>query len=175
MHRWNVLIALHAFGAVVAVMIGAVVLRRRGKGGRVHRRLGTAWMVLMLWVVISSFWIKELHPGHFSWIHGLSVWTLLSLALAYWSARTGRRDQHRAWVVGTYFGLVGAGIAAMAFPVRLAPQLLVHRPLVFLAAVAAAAALTAAAVRVAKRPRRAQPSREPAPREQSRQEVVAAR
>ena len=175
MHRWTLLIALHAFGAVVAVMLGGVVLRRRGKGGRVHRRLGTVWMVLMLWVVLSSFWITELHPGHFSWIHGLSLWTLLSLTLAYWSARTGRRDQHRAWVVGTYFGLVGAGIAAMAFPVRLAPQLLVHRPLVFLAATAAAAGLTAlvvraAAARVAGRRRGAQVTRE-----QLRQEVAAAR
>ena len=175
MHRWNLLIALHAFGAVVAVMIGAVVLRRRGKGGRVHRRLGTAWMVLMYAVVISSFWIKQLHPGHFSWIHGLSVWTFVSLTFAYWSARTGRRPQHRGWVVGTYFGLVGAGIAAMAFPVRLAPQLLVHRPLVFLAAVAAAAAVTTVAVRVAKRPSGAQAALEQGSREQVRQEVVAAR
>jgi len=180
MQHWNTLIALHAFGAVVAVMVGAVVLRRRGKGGRVHRRLGTAWMVLMYWVVLSSFWIKQLHPGHFSWIHGLSLWTFLSLTMAYWAARTRRRDQHRAWVVGTYFGLVGAGVAAMAFPVRLAPQLLVHRPLVFLAAVVVAAALTALGVQVAQRPRRAQPQhgqsrREQGAREQARQEVAAAR
>jgi uncharacterized membrane protein len=167
MQRWNLLIALHALGAVVALMIGAVVLRRRGKGGRVHRRLGTAWMVIMYWVVISSFWIKQLRPGHFSWIHGLSVFTFLTLTLAYWSARAGRRKQHRDAVVGTYFGLVGAGIAAMAFPVRLAPQLLIHRPLVFLAALAVAAALTTLAVRLARRPYGAQ-----VPREQVRQEVV---
>jgi uncharacterized membrane protein len=170
MHRWNLLIALHAFGAVVAVMVGSVVLRRRGKGGRMHRRLGTVWMVLMYWVVISSFWIKALHPGHFSWIHGLSVWTFLTLTLAYWSARTGRRKQHRHAVVGTYFGLLGAGIAAMAFPVRLAPQLLVHRPLVFLGAVAVAAALTTVAVRVARPPARGKQ-----PRRRAGQEVAAAR
>ena len=170
MHRWSLLIALHAFAAAVAVMIGAVVLRRRGKGGRAHRRLGTTWMLLMGWVVVSSFWIKQLHPGHFSWIHGLSVWTGLSLTLAYWSARTGRRQQHRGWVVGTYIGLVGAGIAAMAFPVRLAPQLLIHHPLVFGAAVVAAAALTAAIVRLTKPRRRASRLHEP-----HRQEVVVAR
>ena len=169
MHHWTLLIALHAFGALVAVLIGAVGLRRRGKGGRVHRRLGTAWMVLMLWVVISSFWIKQLHPGHFSWIHGLSVWTLISLALAYWAARTGRRQLHQGWVIGTYAGLVGAGVAAMAFPVRLAPQLMVHRPLVCLAAVAAAAVVTGLGVGLAKVSRRASP-----PRAQSKQEVVAA-
>jgi uncharacterized membrane protein len=167
MRHWNLLIALHAFGAVVAVMIGAVVLRRRGKGGRVHRRLGTAWMVVMYWVVISSFWIKQLHPGHFSWIHGLSVWTFLTLTLAYWAARTGRRKRHRDAVVGTYFGLLGAGLAAMAFPVRLAPQLLVHRPLVFAAAVAVAAGLTTVVVRLAKRPARR--------RAQRGQEVAVAR
>jgi uncharacterized membrane protein len=172
MRHWNLLIALHALGAVVAVMIGAVVLRRRGKGGRVHRRLGTAWMVLMYWVVLSSFWIKQLHPGHFSWIHGLSAWTFLTLTFAYWAARTGRRGRHRDAVVGTYCGLVGAGMAAMAFPVRLGPQLLVHRPLVFAAAIAVAAMLTTAVVQIARRPARRQPRRAPAERGQ---EVAAAR
>jgi NO-binding membrane sensor protein with MHYT domain len=86
--------------------------------------------------------------------------------MALWAAKTGRRQLHRQWVVGSYLGLLGAGIAAMAFPVRLAPQLLVHRPLVFAAAVLAVAGVTAAVVRLAKRPAR---------RAVRRQEVAAAR
>jgi uncharacterized membrane protein len=166
MRGWNVLIALHALGATFALMVGLVVLRTPRKGNLLHRRLGMVWMGAMYWTVLSSFWIKQLRPGHFSWIHGLSVWTLFSLTMALWAARTGRRRVHRGWVVGSYLGLVGAGAAAMAFPVRLAPQLLIHRPLVFAAAAVATAALTAVAVRIAGRPAR---------RPVSRQEVAAAR
>jgi len=166
MRGWNVLIALHALGATFSLMVGLVVLRTPRKGNLFHRRLGIVWMGAMYWTVLSSFWVKQLRPGHFSWIHGLSVWTFFSLTMALWAAKTGRRQLHQGWVVGSYLGLLGAGIAAMAFPVRLAPQLLFHRPLVFAAAVVAMAGVTAAVVRLAKRPAR---------RTVRRQEVAAAR
>jgi uncharacterized membrane protein len=154
MRGWTLLIAAHAVGATFALMVGLVVLRTPGKGNTFHRRLGATWMVAMYWTALSSFGIRQLRPGHFSWIHGLSLWTLFSLTMALWAARTGRRQTHRGWVIGSYLGLVGAGVAAMAFPVRLGPQLLVHRPLVFAAAVAATAGATAVVVRLARRPRR---------------------
>jgi len=166
MRGWNVLIALHALGATFSLMVGLVVLRTPRKGNLFHRRLGIVWMGAMYWTVLSSFWVKQLRPGHFSWIHALSVWTFFSLTMALWAAKTGRRQLHQGWVVGSYLGLLGAGIAAMAFPVRLAPQLLFHRPLVFAAAVVAMAGVTAAVVRLAKRPAR---------RTVRRQEVAAAR
>jgi uncharacterized membrane protein len=149
MHGWTVLIALHALGATFSLVVGALVLLRRRKGDLAHRRLGRVWMAAMYWTAGSSFGIRALHPGHLSWIHGLSAWTLVSLTIAMWAARTHRVRTHRAYVVGSYFGLLGAGIAAMAFPVRLAPQLLVHRPLVFLGAVATVTALALAVARVA--------------------------
>lgn len=170
MHGWNVLIALHALGATLSLMVGLVVLRTPHKGNLFHRRLGMVWMGAMYWTVLSSFWVRQLRPGHFSWIHGLSVWTFFSLTMALWAARTGRRAVHKQWVVGSYLGLVGAGLAAMAFPVRLAPQLLVHRPLVFAAAVVAMALATTVVVRLAKRP-----ARRPVQRPTQRQEVAAAR
>lgn len=153
-HHWTPLIALHAAGATFALMVGLVVLRTPRKGNRMHRRLGLVWMASMYWTVISSFFVKELHPGHYSWIHGLSLWTLFSLTMALWAALTSRREQHRAWVIGSYCGLVGAGLAAMAFPTRLAPQLLLHRPIVFTAAFVTLAVLTAAVAWIARRPRR---------------------
>src|SRR3954470_3866304 len=131
MAGWTPLIALHAIGATFSLAVGAMVMLRRRKGDRAHRRVGRLWMAAMYWTAGSSFGIRALHPGHLSWIHGLSAWTLVSLTVALWAARTHRRRLHRDFVVGSYFGLVGAGLAAMAFPVRLAPQLLVHRPLVF--------------------------------------------
>ena len=140
MHGWTLLIALHAIGATFSLAVGALVMLRRRKGDRAHRRVGRVWMAAMYWTTGSSFGIRALHPGHLSWIHGLSAWTLVSLTVALWAARTHRRRLHRDFVVGSYFGLVGAGVAAMAFPVRLAPQLLIHRPLIFLGVIAAVVA-----------------------------------
>ena len=147
---WTALIALHAVGATVALIVGGYLVLRRRKGGLLHRRLGRLWMADMYWVAFSSFGIKRLTPGHFSWIHGLSAWTIISLTMAIWAARTHRLQLHRAWVVGTYLGLVGAGIAAVAFPVRLVPQTAVHRPTWLLAGVLAATVISAVAVELAQ-------------------------
>jgi uncharacterized membrane protein len=145
---WTLLIAAHASGATLALMLGGYVVLRRRKGDLMHRRLGVVWVVTMYWVAFSSFGIQELSPGHFTWIHGLSVWTIVSLTIAVWAAVTHRVRLHRQFVVGSYFGLVGAGIAAMAFPVRLVPQTAVHDPFLLLTALAAIGLVTTALVRV---------------------------
>ena len=88
MHRWTILIALHALGATFSLAVGALLLLRRRKGDLAHRRLGRVWMVAMYWTAGSSFGIRALHPGHLSWIHGLSAWTIVSLTIALWAART---------------------------------------------------------------------------------------
>jgi uncharacterized membrane protein len=149
MDGWTLLIAAHAAGATLALLLGGYVLLRRRKGDLAHRRLGRVWVATMYWVALSSFGIKELTPGHFSWIHGLSAWTVVSLTVAVWAARAGRIRLHRQFVAGSYFGLVGAGLAAAAFPVRLVPQTVVHAPLVLLAAVLALGVLTTAIIRLA--------------------------
>ena len=141
MDGWTVLIAAHAAGATLAVLLGGYNVLRRRKGDLLHRRLGRVWFVDMYWVAFSSFGIKELTPGHFSWIHGLSAWTIISLTVALWAAATHRIEAHKQWVVGSYLGLVGAGIAAVAFPVRLVPQTAIHAPLALLTALAALTAL----------------------------------
>src|SRR4051794_32682954 len=102
----------------------------------------------MYWVAFSSFGIKRLDPGHFSWIHGLSAWTILSLTIALWAAATHRITAHKQWVVGSYLGLVGAGIAAMAFPARQVPQTAIHHPLVLLVALAILTAVSWLIVRL---------------------------
>jgi uncharacterized membrane protein len=148
---WTVLIAAHAAGATLAVVLGGWLVLRRRKGDLLHRRVGRVWMVDMYWVAFSSFGIKRLTPGHFSWIHILSLWTIVSLSMAIRSARRHDVTAHRGWVVGTYFGLVGAGVAAVAFPTRLVPQTAVHYPLWLLAALVALTAVAAVVVRLAAR------------------------
>jgi uncharacterized membrane protein len=133
---WTVLIAAHAAGATLALLLGGYLVVRRRKGDLLHRRVGRIWMVDMYWVSFSSFGIQRLDPGHFTWIHGLSAWTIISLTMAIWAAATHRIAQHRQWVVGTYLGLVGAGIAAVAFPVRMVPQTAMHYPWLLLGALA---------------------------------------
>lgn len=144
------LIAAHAAAATLSLMLGAVLIRHRPRGDITHRRLGRVWFAAMYFTVLSSFGVKQLTPGHFSWIHGLSLFTFVTLTLALYGARTHNLALHRGNVVGSYFGLVGAGLAASAFPVRAVPQLAVHRPLVLAAAVLAVAAATAGVSRWAR-------------------------
>ena len=148
---WTTLIALHAVGATVALILGGYLVFRRRKGDLLHRRLGRFWMADMYCVAFSSFGIKRLTPGHFSWIHGLSAWTVLSLTMAIWAARTHRIQAHRGWVVGTYLGLVGAGLAAVAFPVRLLPQTAIHRPTWLLAGLLCSTLIAVGAIELAAR------------------------
>jgi uncharacterized membrane protein len=140
------LIAAHASGASLALVLGAWQLLRRPRGDRAHRRVGRVWVVAMYWTVLSSFFITELDPGHFSWIHGLSALTFVTLTIGTWAAVLGRIAVHRQFMTGSYLGLLGAFAGAVAVPSRDIPQLLVHRPVVFALAVAAVAVASATVV-----------------------------
>lgn len=124
---WTPLIAAHAAAAVLALLVGPVVLARP-KGTRRHRLLGRAWGLLMVWVALSSFGIMRLRPGSLSWIHGLSAFTLVMLVLGWRAAVTHRIALHHRRMTGAYAGLLGAFAGAVAVPQRLVPQLVVHRP-----------------------------------------------
>lgn len=147
----SLLIAAHASGASLALTLGAYNLRRRVKGDFTHKMVGRVWVVSMYWTVLSSFFIKEIDPGHFSWIHGLSLFTFVTLTIGLWAAMTGHVEQHRSYMRGSYFGLVGAFVGAIAVPQRDIPQLAQHHPLVLAAAVAGVLLVTAAIVAVSER------------------------
>ena len=121
-HSWTVLIVLHAFAASFAMVFGAVNVLRRKRGDRPHRTIGWTWLVLMYFTAFSSFWIQQLRPGNFSWIHGLSAFTIVTLSLGLWNARRGNVRAHAGNMIGTYAGLWGAFIGVAAVPSRLVPQ-----------------------------------------------------
>ena len=108
------MIAIHIAAAAFALLGGALVLARR-KGTLSHKWLGRMWLGAMTVVALSSFWIFEIRQGAGpSWVHLLSAWTLVSIALAVWFIRRGNVRAHKGFMIGTYLGLVGAGIGALA-------------------------------------------------------------
>ena len=120
-HSFTPAILIHVLAAVLALGLGALVFLRR-KGTFVHRMLGRSWAALMLVTAGSTWWIRA--SGSFSWIHILSVFTLVVLAVAIWCAATGRIARHRQSMVSLYIGsLIIAGAFAL-LPERLLGGLL---------------------------------------------------
>jgi uncharacterized membrane protein len=85
-------IQLHAFSALAAFGLGAVQLAAP-KGTLPHRTLGWIWVVLMVIVAASSFWIHELRLwGPWSPIHLLAIFTLAIAARRLARAGSPRRQ-----------------------------------------------------------------------------------
>ena len=115
-HQFTFAIAVHLAAALAALALGAAMFLRP-KGTFSHRILGRAWVVLMLVTAISTWWI--LGNGSFSWIHGLSVFTLFGLAGGVYYAIKGRINAHRMTMQGIFYGgLIVAG-AFTLLPQRL--------------------------------------------------------
>jgi len=110
----STLVALHLSLAMLAVAVGTAVLLRV-KGTPTHKRLGRIWVALMAAVALSSFWIFGIRKGAGpSFVHLLSAWTLISLACALWFIRRGNVRAHRRFMIGSFVGLAGAGLFALA-------------------------------------------------------------
>jgi uncharacterized membrane protein len=108
----DIALPVHLACALAALPLGAFVLWRP-KGTPAHKLLGRTWAVLMLVAAVSSWWLRTLSGG-FSFIHLLSVLTLVSIPIGIHQARTGRIASHLRTMRGVYIGLVVAGLFAMA-------------------------------------------------------------
>lgn len=109
------LIWLHLATILVATGLTPVILLRRRGDGR-HRWLGRVWVMAMLASAALTLGIRVIRPGHWSWIHLLSLYVLASAPWIWWSARTHRVAQHRASVRGVVTGaLVIAGFFTFPF------------------------------------------------------------
>lgn len=123
-----VLVATHASTAVLCVGLGGYALLRRRKGDTVHRLVGWSWVAGLTFVATSSFAIRDLRDGRLSVLHVLSVVTLTSLVLGVRAARRHDVQAHRGNMLGSYIGLLGAFVGAVAVPDRLVPTFVVTRP-----------------------------------------------
>lgn len=98
---WTPIIVTHAVLAAIALVLGALLLWGR-KGHRLHRIGGWIWVLCMAGVAGISFAIRR--PEGFSWIHGLSVFTLVALVTGVASARAHKVKAHRSNMISLYVG-----------------------------------------------------------------------
>jgi len=104
-------IQLHAFAAMSAFGLGIIQLAAP-KGTLPHRTIGWIWVVLMLIVSISAFFIHQIRLwGPWSPIHLLAIFTLVTLPMALWAAHRHEVNRHRLGMISLFVGaLVIAGL-----------------------------------------------------------------
>jgi uncharacterized membrane protein len=60
---------------------------------------------------VSSLFIRVINPGHFSFIHLLSGWTIIGLPGAVYAIKRGKVASHRRAMTGMFVGgLLLAGL-----------------------------------------------------------------
>ena len=100
----------HAFLALFALGLGIAQLAAP-KGTVPHRAMGYLWVTAMSLIALSSFGIRSLHPGRFSYVHVISLVTLAVLPLAVLHARRGRIKRHGIAMTSLFVGaLIIAGL-----------------------------------------------------------------
>ena len=114
------IIQFHALAAVTALALGAVQLALP-KGGPRHRVMGWLWAVLLASVALTSIWIsgERMRFGPFSWIHLLSVLTLVMLPVGILHARRGRIGRHRWTMISLFAGALVIAGAFTLLPYRI--------------------------------------------------------
>lgn len=108
----------HLATVIPAFGIGALQLLKR-KGTPSHKRLGRIYMMLMLATALITLAMPaQVGPQflqHFGFIHAFSLLALFSVPTAYFAARRGNLNAHRAAMIGLYIGgILIAGAFAFA-------------------------------------------------------------
>ena len=105
----------HLTTICIALVLTPVMLLRR-RGDRFHRQLGWVWGSAMFLTAALSLNIRMINQGGFSFIHILSIWTIIQVPIIIWSARTHNVARHRGSVRGMVFGaLLIAGFFTFPF------------------------------------------------------------
>ena len=109
------LIWFHLATILTATGLTPVILLGR-RGVNRHRVLGRVWVTAMLGTALLSLGIRVINPGHWSLIHVLSAFVLVTAPLIWWTAKTHRVETHRRMVRGMVTGaLIIAGFFTFPF------------------------------------------------------------
>lgn len=100
----------HASFATLAIILGGMQMFRR-KGGGSHRLIGRAYLGSMALTALSSFFLTSM-TGTFSFLHILSIWTLITLGQTLWHLKHGNIIGHAYSMIWLYGGLLTAGVLA---------------------------------------------------------------
>jgi uncharacterized membrane protein len=101
--RQPTVIQVHLYAALLAVMLGAVMMLAR-KGRTFHRAAGWIWVTLILLVAGSSLFITGLNGDKWSFIHLLAGWTIIAAPIGLIAARRHKVKQHRRTMMGLFYG-----------------------------------------------------------------------
>jgi uncharacterized membrane protein len=105
----------HLLTIVVALAFTPIMLLRK-RGDRLHRQLGWIWVSAMFLTALFTLDIHLINRGGFSFIHILSVWTMIQVPVIIWNAKKHRVAKHRSAVRGMVFGaLLLAGFFTFPF------------------------------------------------------------
>jgi uncharacterized membrane protein len=105
----------HILTILVALGLTPFMLLRK-RGDRPHRLLGWIWASALFLTAAISFGVRELNPGGFSFIHLLSILTIVQVPLIVLYARRHDWKRHRAAVRGMVTGaLLVAGFFTFPF------------------------------------------------------------
>lgn len=105
----------HLATILVALVLTPVMLLRR-RGDRNHRVLGWVWAAALFGTAFISLFVKVLNPGHFSYIHLLSILTIVQVPMIILYARRHDHKRHRQAVRGMVIGaLLIAGFFTLPF------------------------------------------------------------
>jgi uncharacterized membrane protein len=103
-------IQIHLVAALTAFTVATLQIVGP-KGTTFHRVVGWGWVIVMFTVAVSSFFIRTINQGTFSFIHILSGITLIALPLLILAARRKDIKAHRKQAYSLYIGaLLIAGI-----------------------------------------------------------------
>jgi uncharacterized membrane protein len=119
---WTIVIATHAIIATAAIVLGTFNVIRIVRGDRIHKAVGRTWAGLMLLVSIGSFFIGSYAGGLDLFLHALAAWTTFSILAGIYYARHGNINVHKGYMLGSYFGLLGATIGVISVPARRVPS-----------------------------------------------------